>query len=346
MISPAYRAIIFPSNGDRQIMSKKFKVLITREIPSNAYEILSKKCELEIFNKNEPISRSALKDLIRDKDGVICLLSEEIDKEIIDLGKNLRVISSYAVGYNNIDVEYATKKGIAVTNTPGILTDATADLTWALLLGIVRRISEGDRMIRSTGFKGWGPLLLLGGDLYGKTLGIVGAGRIGAAVVKRSIGWNMKILYFDRNINSELERECNAKKADLDTLVSESDFVSLHLPLSEETHHLFNRKILRQMKPSAFLVNTARGPIVEENVLIQALREKWIAGAGLDVYEFEPEVSEELLKLENVLLLPHIGSATKFTREEMARIAAQNLLAVLEGNQPIAVVNPEVLEKS
>jgi len=327
-------------------MSKKFKVLITREIPPNAKEILREKCDLEIFNKNEPISRNTLKDLIRDKDGVICLLSEEIDKEIIDLAQNLRVISSYAVGYNNIDVEYATKKGIAVTNTPGILTDATADLAWALLLGIVRRIAEGDRMIRSTGFKGWGPLLLLGGDLYGKTLGIVGAGRIGNAVAKRSIGWNMKILYFDRNINSELERECNAKKVKLETLVRESDLISIHLPLSEETHHLFNRKILRQMKSTAFLVNTARGPIVEEKALIQALREKWIAGAGLDVYEFEPEVSKELIKMDNVVLLPHIGSATKSTREEMARIAAENLLAVLEGNLPIAVVNPEVLKKN
>jgi glyoxylate reductase len=326
-------------------MRKKFKVLITRKIPQNAREILNKKCELEIFKKNEPISRNALKDLILDKDGVICLLSEEIDKEIIDLAKNLRVISSYAVGYNNIDVEYATKKEIAVTNTPGVLTDATADLTWALLLGIVRRIAEGDRMIRTTGFKGWGPLLLLGGDLYGKTLGVVGAGRIGTAVAKRSIGWSMKILYFDRNRNSELEKKYNAQKVDLDTLITESDFVSIHLPLSQETHHLFNRKTLRQMKSTAFLVNTARGPIIEEKALIMALKEKWIAGAGLDVYEFEPKVSQELTKMDNVVLLPHIGSATKSTREEMARIAATNLLAVLEGNQPIAVVNPEVLNQ-
>ena len=324
---------------------QKFKILITRNIPGNTRQMLEQKCELEIYSKDEPIPEKILKNSIRDKDGLICLPTDKIDKETIALGKNLKVISNYAVGYDNIDIKYATQKGIVVTNTPGVLTDATADLAWALLLGIVRRVTEGDHLIRTTGFKGWKPSLLLGGDLYGKTLGIVGAGRIGTAVAIRSIGWNMKILYFNRNKNVELEKNYHAKKVDFNVLIEESDFISIHLPLSSETHHLFNSKTLRRMKASAYLVNTARGPVIDEKALIKALKEKWITGAGLDVYEFEPEVSKELTQLDNVILLPHLGSATKFTREEMARLAAINLLAVLEGKEPVSVVNQKVLKK-
>lgn len=322
-----------------------YKVLVTRNIPRNAIDILQKKCQLEIYKSDEPIPPAILKEMIQNKEGIICLLSDKINNIVIDFAHNLKVISNFAVGYDNVDLKYATEKGIVVTNTPGVLTEATADLTWALILAVTRRVVEGDKMIRSGQFKGWGPLMLLGGDLLGKTLGIVGAGRIGTAVADRSMGWKMKVIYYDRNTNSYLEQKLDAKKVSLIKLLNESDVISIHLPLSRKTNHLFDGKMFEQIKPSAFLINTARGPIIDEQELVKVLQEKKIAGAGLDVYEFEPCVSEELLSMENVVLLPHIGSATKHTREKMARIAAENLLAVLEGKPPISIVNPEVLSR-
>ena len=325
---------------------KPFKIYITRRIPEAGIEVLRPHAQVEIFPEERPIPREVLRERVRHVEGLLCLLSDTIDRDIIDAAPQLRVISNYAVGYNNIDVEYATRKGIVVTNTPGVLTDATADLTWALLLAVTRRIVEGDRFMRQGKFNGWGPMLLLGQDIKGKTLGIVGAGRIGTAVAERSRGWEMNILYYNRGRNAYLEEHLNARMVELEELLAQSDFVSLHVPLTPETHHLIDEKALRSMKKSAYLINTSRGAVVDEQALVRALREGWIAGAALDVYEHEPQLTPGLSELPNVVLAPHIGSATFETRNKMATIAAHNILDVLQGKKPLYPVNPEVLEKS
>ena len=276
---------------------------------------------------------------------MLCLLSETVDEELLASAPALKVVSNYAVGYDNIDVAAATRHNVVITNTPGVLTDATADLAWALLLASARRLVESDRTMRQETYSGWSPLYMLGADIKGKTLGILGAGRIGTAVVKRSIGWQMRVLYFDHQNNASLDNEYSAGKVELDYLIRESDFISIHLPLTEKTHHLLNEEKFQKMKKTAILINTARGPIIDESALVVALKNKWIAGAGLDVYENEPQMAPGLKDLENVTLAPHIGSATVHSRNEMARIAAQNLLSVLDGKQPEFVVNSEVYNK-
>lgn len=321
------------------------KVLVTRQIPEAGLSMLRNDCDLDIYQQDQAIPRQLLLEKISQVDGLLCLLSESIDEELLSKVTRLKVVSNYAVGYDNIDVGAATRRGIVVTNTPGVLTEATADMAWTLLLTAARRVGEGDRIMRLQRFQGWGPLFLLGQDLQGKTLGILGAGRIGSAVAGRSVGWNMNILYYDRAVNQGLERKHSAKKVDLDQLIRTADFISIHLPLSAETHHLINEGNLRRMKKSAVLINTARGPIIDEKALVMALREKWIAAAGLDVYQDEPRMAEGLSELENVVLAPHIGSATVKTRDDMARIAASNLLAVLDGKRPPNPVNPEVFDQ-
>ncbi len=323
----------------------QYRIYLTRKIPEAGLKLLRPHCQMEIFSEDHPIPRELLLEKVREVEGLLCLLSDPIDREVIDAAPRLRVISNYAVGYNNIDVEYATRKGIVVTNTPGVLTDATADLTWALLLAVARRIVEGDSMMRQGQFRGWSPMLLLGQEVKGKTLGIVGAGRIGTAVAERSRGWNMNILYYDRGENRYLEQELNARRVELEELLEQSDFVSLHVPLTAETHHLIDEQALRRMKRSAYLINTARGAVVDEAVLVRALREGWIAGAALDVYEHEPELTPGLSELSNVVLAPHIGSATIDTRNKMAEIAARNLLDGLNGKRPQFPVNPRVFEQ-
>ncbi len=323
----------------------QYRIYLTRKIPEAGLKLLRPHCQMEIFSEDHPIPRELLLEKVREVEGLLCLLSDPIDREVIDAAPRLRVISNYAVGYNNIDVEYATRKGIVVTNTPGVLTDATADLTWALLLAVARRIVEGDSMMRQGQFRGWSPMLLLGQEVKGKTLGIVGAGRIGTAVAERSRGWNMNILYYDRGENRYLEQELNARRMELEELLEQSDFVSLHVPLTAETHHLIDEQALRRMKRSAYLINTARGAVVDEAVLVRALREGWIAGAALDVYEHEPELTPGLSELSNVVLAPHIGSATIDTRNKMAEIAARNLLDGLNGKRPQFPVNPRVFEQ-
>ncbi|MEJ2635459.1 MAG: D-glycerate dehydrogenase [Calditrichia bacterium] len=318
---------------------KKHKIFITRAIPRAGIDILKDVCRIDVYPENQGIPRRQLKEKVADAEGLLCLLTDSIDREIIDNASRLKVISNFAVGYNNIDVDYAAQKGIWVTNTPGVLTDDTADFCWTLIMAVTRRLVEGDRMVRSGGFKGWAPMFMLGQNLREKTLGIVGAGRIGAAVAERSRGWNMRILYFDRNRNEYLENELGAEKADLERLLGESDLVSLHVPLTDDTRHIIDRKALQRMKSSAYLINTARGPLVDEAALVTALRESWIAGAGLDVFENEPEVAPGLSELENVILAPHLGSATVETRNEMARLAARNLLVALEGKKPPFPVN-------
>lgn len=318
------------------------RVFVTRYIPKEALDILESKCSLDVYESDEAIPRNILLEKVRDLDGLLCLLSENIDKELIDHAPNLKVISNLAVGFNNIDIEYATRKKIVVTNTPGVLTDATADFTWALLLATTRRVMEADRMCRVLKFKGWGPMVLLGYDIVGKTLGILGAGRIGMAVIERSRGWRMEVLYYDKEVNTYLEEEFNARRVNMNELLENSDFISIHLPLSDETKYLIDEEALRIMKETAILINTARGPIVNESALLNALQQKRIGGAGLDVFEHEPEITTGLTELDNVVLAPHIGSATVATRNKMAVMAADNLLAVLEGKNPNFPVNPEV----
>jgi glyoxylate reductase len=289
------------------------------------------------------MDRALLMDKIRDRRAVLSMLTDRMDAEVMDRAPGLKVIANYAVGYNNIDIEAAAKRGIFVTNTPDVLTDATADHAWALLMAVSRRIVEADRYMREGRFKAWSPFLLLGKDFAGKTLGIIGAGRIGTAVAMRSSGFNMKILYADESANAELERRFHAERTDLKTLLSRSDYVSLHVPLTEKTRGLIGQKELSLMKPAAFLINTSRGPVINEKDLVRALKDQRIAGAGLDVYENEPAMSEGLAQLENVVLTPHIASGTVETRDRMAVMAAENIIAVLDGKIPLNLVNKEVL---
>lgn len=313
-------------------------LFLTRRIPEPAIKRLEEKFTLKINPYNRALTHQELIEGVKDAEALICLLSDNIDKEVISAAPKLKVISSYAVGYNNIEVEYATQLGIAVCNTPGVLTETTADLTWALILATCRRISESERFLRKGNFKGWEPMLMLGLDVYGKTLGIIGMGRIGQAVAKRATGFAMRIIYYnDVPVSNTLPFETT--ETDLQTLLKEADIITLHLPLTKETFHLIGKEEFALMKESAVLINTSRGAVIDEKELIKALSEKRIFSAGLDVYENEPDIPQELLALENVVLLPHIGSASIETRTKMALLAAENAIAVMEGRKPPAQVN-------
>ncbi|RKY00395.1 D-glycerate dehydrogenase [Candidatus Poribacteria bacterium] len=325
-------------------MSRK-KVFITRMLPQPAIDMLKERFDVDIYEEDRAIPREVLLERVKGIDALLPLLTDKIDAEVMEAaGPNLKIIANYAVGYDNIDVEEATKRGIVVTNTPGVLTETTADLAWALLMAIARRIVEADKFTRAGKFKGWGPMMFLGSDVYGKTLGIVGAGRIGTAVAMRSKGFNMKVLYTDVRRNETLEKELGARKVELDELLRESDFISLHVPLTPETHHLIGERELKMMKKTAYLINTSRGPVIDEKALVEALKNGEIAGAALDVFENEPELTPGLAELDNVVLTPHIGSASVETRTRMATLAAENIIAYFEGKRPPTVVNPEVLE--
>ncbi|MEJ5229956.1 MAG: glyoxylate reductase [Pseudothermotoga sp.] len=325
---------------------KRPRVFVTRQIPEDGLKLLREHCEIEVSDYDGVIPRDLLLKKVKGVDGILSLLTDLIDKEVMDsAGPQLKVVSNYAVGYNNIDVEEATRRGIMVTNTPGVLTETTADLAWALMMAIARRIVEGDKFVRAGKFRGWEPMLLLGTDLYGATLGIVGFGRIGQAMARRAIGFNMKVLYYDGNrVSEELEKELKATFVNLETLLRESDFITLHVPLTKETHHLIGEKELRMMKKESYLINTARGPVIDEKALAKALKENWIRGAALDVFENEPQVEPELLELDNVVLAPHLGSASYATRTRMSVMAAENLIKALSGETPPNLVNPEVLK--
>ena len=313
-------------------------LFLTRRIPEPAIKRLEEKFTLKINPYNRALTHQELIEGVKDAEALICLLTDNIDKEVISAAPKLKVISSYAVGYNNIEVEYATQRGIAVCNTPGVLTETTADLTWALILATCRRISESERFLRKGNFKGWEPMLMLGLDVYGKTLGIIGMGRIGQAVAKRATGFAMRIIYYnDVPVSNTLPFETT--ETDLQTLLKEADIITLHLPLTKETFHLIGKEEFALMKESAVLINTSRGAVIDEKELIKALSEKRIFSAGLDVYENEPDIPQELLALENVVLLPHIGSASIETRTKMALLAAENAIAVMEGRKPPAQVN-------
>lgn len=319
------------------------RVFVTRRIPEEGIRLLERECEeVEVYPHDRVPSKKEIINGLKGKDALLCLLTDRIDREVISSNPNLKVISNYAAGYDNIDVDEATKRGIVVTNTPDVLTNATAELAWALLFAVARRVVEGDKFTREGRFKGWSPTLLLGKELSGKTLGVIGAGRIGTAFALKAKCFNMKVLYFNRSRNEVLEDKLGAKKVDLDTLLRESDFISIHLPLTKETYHLIDYDKICMMKRDAIIVNTARGAIIKEEDLVKALREKRIFGAGLDVYEKEPKITDELKDLENVVLLPHIGSATLETRTKMSILAAENLIKALRGRRPKYCVNPEV----
>ena len=323
------------------------KIYITRELPERALALLRRKNIDFTFNpKDAPPGEGTLKREVSSVDGLVCLLTEKVTSDVIETGKNLRVISNIAVGYDNIDLKSATERGIYVTNTPGVLTDTTADLAWALLMATARRIAEADAYLRSGKWKiQWNLMFMTGTDIFGQTLGIVGLGRIGQAVAQRARGFNMTVLYYDEKRSAELESKLGVNYADMDTILRESDFVTLHVPLSEKTRNLVSEKQLNLMKKTAILINTSRGPVVDEKSLYKALREGQIAAAGLDVFQNEPiEMSNPLLKLNNVVLLPHIGSATVETRTKMAILATENAIAALEGRIPPNLVNPDALK--
>jgi glyoxylate reductase len=315
-------------------------VLVTGRLPEEALRRVMAEHEVVANATDSPILRSQLLDQVTDKEGLLCMITDTVDEELMDAAPRLRMIANYGVGFNNIDVPAATARKIPVSNTPGVLTDATAELTIALLLSVARRVVEGDHIARSGRFRHWAPLLFLGTEVSGKTLGIVGMGDIGKAVARRAAAFNLKILYHQRRrLDQRQEEELGATFVQLNTLLAESDFVSLHVPLTGETYHLIGRNQFSRMKPTAFLINVARGPVVDEQALVHALQEKLIAGAGLDVYEHEPELADGLAALHNTVLLPHVGSATRETRSRMAELAVNNLLAGLRGETPPNCVN-------
>jgi glyoxylate reductase len=321
----------------------KKKVFVTREIPKPGLDILREHFEVDVFSEKRLISREEILERAKGCDGLLPLLTDTIDSEIMDK-TGIKVISNYAVGYDNINIEAATKRKIPVTNTPGVLTDATADLTWSLILGISRRIVEADKFTREGKFYGWDPMLCLGGDFKGKTLGIVGLGRIGKAVAERAKGFGLNIVYHDHSDFPEVEKKLGLTKVSFEELLRISDYVTLHTPHTSETHKMIGEKELELMKPTAYLVNTSRGKVIDEESLAKALKEGKIAGAGLDVYYDEPDVHPELMKLDNAILLPHLGSASLETRTNMAIIAAENLRDTLLGKKPKNIVNPEIYD--
>lgn len=321
----------------------KPKIYVTRRLPEPALDRLREVFAMEINPDDRVLTKDEIIKNTRGRDALLCLLTDTIDADIMDAEKNLRVLSNYAVGYNNIDVAAATARKLPVTNTPGVLTETSADLAFTLILSVARRVAEADKLTRGGRFHGWGPMMLLGHDVYGKTLGIVGMGRIGEATARRAQGFGMNVLYTSRTRKPDAEANLRASRVDLDELLAKSDFVSVHVPLSDETTHMIGARELALMKPTAFLVNTARGPIVDEAALVAALRDGSIAGAGLDVYEREPALEPGLAALPNTVLLPHVASATVETRTKMAMLAAENAIAVIEGRTPAHLVNPEAL---
>ncbi len=315
------------------------KVFLTFKLPRIAETILREKGFTVSVNRTGKIlSKEELIKKARSADALITLLSDKIDKEVIDSLPKCKVIANYAVGYNNIDVEYAKSKGIVVTNTPGILTDATADLAMALILAVARRLPQAEKFVREGKFDGWKPELMLGLDLKNKTLGIIGMGRIGFAVARRAKNFGMKIIYFNRSKNESAEKELGARKVSLNKLMKTSDVISLHVPLTPQTKGLLDKEKLELMKPSAIIVNTARGEVVDEKHLIKMLKRRKIFGAGFDVYTNEPNLNPELFKLDNAILLPHVGSGTVETRSAMAELAAKNVTAVLSGKKALTPV--------
>ena len=319
------------------------RVYLTRPIPGAGPETIAQVAEVTTAPRDEPMPVADLRQALQaaDPDAVICTLHDKIDASVFDAVPRCRMFANYAVGYNNIDVAEATQRGIVITNTPGVLTEATADIAWTLILAVARLAIEGDKVMRAETFPGWGPNYMIGGDVSGQTLGIVGPGRIATAVAERAQGFRMPILYHGRRDRPEMNA-LGARRVDLETLLKESDFVSLHVPLTPETNHMIDARAIALMKPTAYLINTSRGPVIDEAALVEALNNGTIAGAGLDVYEREPAMAAGLAACKNAVLLPHLGSATVRTRAEMSDLIAANVVALLAGKRPESLVNPEV----
>ncbi|BCS87782.1 2-hydroxyacid dehydrogenase [Pseudodesulfovibrio sediminis] len=324
----------------------RFKVYITRQIPQEGIDLLSRVADVDVNPEDAPLPHATLLEKAALYDGIIGLLTDRIDAEFMDAATQLKGYANYAVGFDNIDVAAATRRNLPVSNTPGVLTDATAECAWALIFAVSRRVVESDAVMRSGSWSGWGPLQFIGGDISGKTLGIVGAGRIGTATALMSRGFGMKVLYTSSSgrRNDILDSQLGASLVPFDTLLQEADFISIHAPLTEQTRHMFNAEAFAQMKQTAYVINTARGPVIKEDDLVAALQTGQIAGAGLDVFENEPNMAPGLASLDSVVVLPHIGSATKSSRTNMATLAASNLIAMLQGRQPETCLNPELYD--
>jgi glyoxylate reductase len=319
-------------------------ILVTARLPAEVLTLLQQEHQVEHYDLDPPMEREMLLRRLADQEGLLCTITDRLDAELLDHARALKVIANYGVGFEHIDVAAATHRGILVTNTPGVLTESTADLAFALILATARRVVEGDRRVREGKFTYWAPLVFLGQDVSSRTLGLIGAGRIGQAVARRAAGFDMRLLYTSRTpLPPAVEQELRASFVPLDTLLREADFVTLHVPLTSQTRHLIGSRELALMKPTAYLINTSRGPVVDEAALVAALRQGQIRGAGLDVYEQEPQLCPGLTELDNVVLLPHVGSATVATRTRMARMAAENLLAGLRGDQPPNCLNWEAV---
>ena len=323
-------------------MSKP-NIYVTRRLPDEIISSLETRYHVEVNPEDRPLNRQELLEAVKGRDGVICLLTDTINDEVYAAaGSQCKIFANYGVGFNHIDIPAATRRGILISNTPDVLTDATADMAWALLLAVARRIVEGDKFNRQQKFQGWGPMFMLGMEVSGKTVGIIGPGRIGTAFAKRASGFNMKILYTGNKRREDFEQETGGQFVDMETLLKQSDFVSLHVPLTEYTHHLIGEKELHLMKKTAILVNTARGPVIDEKALVEALRNGDIWGAGLDVFEREPLLEPGLIDLDNVVIPPHFGTSTMDTRIKMGQMVIDNLFAVLDGKIPPNCLNPEV----
>jgi glyoxylate reductase len=320
-------------------------VLVTRGVPDRVRRRLAGRCRLEVWEGEGVMPRGELLERVAGKDGLLAMLTDRVDDELLErAGPGLRVVANFAVGFDNLDLEACTARGVLATNTPDVVTEATADLAWALLLAAARRVAEGDRFLRARTPWIWGPEFFLGFEVHGKTLGVVGLGRIGQAVARRAAGFGMPVLYTARRrLDPEREAALGVAWRELDRLLAEADFVSIHTGLSPATHHLIGPERLARMKPTAVLVNTARGPIVDEAALAEGLRAGQLGAAGLDVFEREPEVHPALLELDNVTIVPHLGTSTLETRVAMGLMAADNLLAALEGRRPPNLLNPEAL---
>ena len=312
-------------------------VTVTNIFPQVALDKLSSECDLKINRTS--LTKEEIKQQVSGSDAVISYLTDRIDQDIIDRGTKLKIIANYGAGFNNIDVTYASERGIWVTNTPNVLHETTADLTWAMILGTARQIVSADRYTREGKFQGWGAKLFLGGDVHEKTLGIIGLGEIGRSVARRAIGFNMRTLYHQRNrLPKEEEKKLNAEHVTFEQILRESDFLTLHVPLTEETEYMIGNDEIALMKKTAYLIHTARGKIIDDYALVAALREGRLAGAALDVYEAEPELTEGMRELDNLMILPHIGSASFETRDKMALLVADNVLDALEGKTPRSLV--------
>lgn len=321
-------------------MTKKGNVFVTRMLPEPALSYLNKFCEVEVNPEDRVLSRDELLLKVKGRDAVLSQLTDIIDDAVFEMaGPQCKIFANYAVGFNNIDLDAATQRGIMITNTPDVLTDTTADLAWTLLFATARRLVEADAFLRAGKYKGWGPLLLLGMDITGKTLGVIGTGRIGQNFAKKAKAFSMNILYNDIKPNTHFEKETNATYVDKETLLKTADFISLHVPLLPTTHHLIGAQELKMMKKTAILINTSRGPVVDEQALVEALKTRQIWGAGLDVFENEPKLAPGLAELKNVVILPHVASATVETRTNMGFVAARNIVAAMQGKMPPNLVN-------